>query len=324
MTRTHLARASALALAVIAASHAPSASAQRFAAWGTPTPVSFNSAASEGCPMEAPNGLSLYIAANRPGTYGNLDIWRSFRSSTDAAWGTPENVGPTVNSGDADYCPTPLHGRRLVFVSSKDTETDGDPGNDDCLPGPATIPPTSATAVAGDMFLTQERPDGSWREPAHLGCYPDGPNTAGFEFSPSLVETSEGLQLYFSSNGYPDSQGQDIYVSQVLADGTVLPGQRIAELSTASDDRMPNVRKNGLEIVFSSNRQGFTGQDIYVASRSSTLDPWGPPQRIADPSINTAGNETRASLSGDGTRLYFGRDGDVFYSTRARLRGPGD
>ncbi|KQW38532.1 hypothetical protein ASC76_11025 [Rhizobacter sp. Root404] len=87
---------------------------------------------------------------------------------------------------------------------------------------------------------------------------------------------------------------------------------------------MPSVRQDGLEIVFSSNRAGNSpfDQDIYVSTRSSTSAPWSTPQRIDNPSINTPGSETRASLSGDGKRLYFGRKltpedpGDVFVSLR--------
>lgn len=322
MNRTQIACACALAAAGVGL--AGPALAQNFTDWGNPMPVSINTPANEGCPIEAPDGLGLYIASNRPGGYGALDVWRFSRESKDAGWGPGENLGSTVNSGDFDYCPTPRNGRWLLYVSSLDTENDGDPANDDCLAGPPAPPPPGSPA-AGDMFLTQQRPDGSWRAPMHLGCFPQGPNTPGFEFSPSPFETEGGQTvLYFSSNGYPDSQGQDIYASAMLADGTVLPGQRVAELSSPADDRMPNVRKDGLEIVFSSNRQGFNAQDVYVATRASTSEPWSAPVRIANPAINTASAETRASLSGDGTRLYFGRDGDVFVSTRSKLRGPSD
>jgi hypothetical protein len=156
----------------------------------------------------------------------------------------------------------------------------------------------------------------------NLGCYPDGPNTAGAEFSPSMVTTAAGTFLFFSSNGYPGSQGQDIYMSHVLDDGTVMAAERVAELSTDADDRMPNVRVDGLEIVFSSSRGG--NMDIYAATRASVAEPWSAPQRIDNPAINSAGSETRSSLSSDGTRLYFGRKldasdpGDVYVSTRTR------
>ena len=81
---------------------------------------------------------------------------------------------------------------------------------------------------------------------------------------------------------------------------------------------MPNVRKDGLEIVFNSNRPGgYGGQDVYTAVRVSTADPWSAPVNLG-PNVNTAGNETRSSLSWDGTRLHFGRDGDILVSTRSR------
>ena len=68
-------------------------------------------------------------------------------------------------------------------------------------------------------------------------------------------------------------------------------------------------------------------QDIYIARRSSVKAAWSAPMRIDNPFINTPGSETRASLSGDGTRLYFGRKltatdpGDVYVSTRSKVRG---
>ena len=288
--------------------------------WGPAQPVSeVNSAAAEGCPIESPDGLTLYVASNRnvPGALGKQDIYRARRATLDSRWGPLENLGAPVNTPEFDYCPTPLTGGVLYFVSSM-------PSASDCHPGdtPPTAPP--GVPAPGDMMRTQEDPARGWLPPVNLGCYPAGPNTAGAEYSPSLVQTAEGRFLYFSSNGYPDSQGQDIYVSKVLEDGTVLAGTRVAELSGPSDDRMPSIRQDGLEIVFSSNRVGNTpfDQDIYVSTRSSTSAPWSTPQRIDNPSINTPGSETRASLSGDGKRLYFGRKltpedpGDVFVSLR--------
>ena len=298
------------------------AGAQNFGPWSDPQPVAaIDTDAAEGCPIEAPDGLSLYFASNRAatGAQGKQDIWRALRATLAAPWGAAENLGPPVNTPEFDYCPTPLSGGGLLFVSSQQTA-------DDCYPGDTPPPPPTGGPSAGDIFATQEGPANVWSAPVNLGCYPQGPNTAGAEFSPSRVQTAEGTFLFFSSNGYPDSQGQDIYMSQMLDDGTVTAGVRVAELSTADDDRMPNVRADGLEIVFSSNHAGGTAfdQDIYVATRATTHSPWSAPQRIDNPAIDTTASETRASLSGDGTRLYFGRKinvddpGDVFVATRER------
>ncbi len=302
------------------------ASAQDFGPWSDPQPVdAIDTASAEGCPIEAPDGLSLYFASNRAetGAQGKLDIWRVHRAAVASPWGAAENLGAPVNTPEFDYCPTPLAGGALLYVSSQQT-------TDDCFPGDTPPPPPAGGPSAGDIFATTEDPAQVWSTPANLGCYPNGPNTPGAEFSPSRVETAEGTFLFFSSNGYPDSQGQDIYMSQMLDDGTVTAGVRVAELSTPADDRMPNVRADGLEIVFSSNRSGGTtfDQDIYVATRADTHSAWSAPQRIDNPAINTTASETRASLSADGTRLYFGRKvnaddpGDVFVATREAVAPP--
>lgn len=302
------------------ATTASGAAAQGFGPWSAPQPVTaINTPAAEGCPIESPDGLSLYVASNRAGGQGKQDIWRAHRPSVQGGWEAAENLAAPANSSEFDYCPTPLRGANLLFVSSRQTD-------DDCYPGDEPPPPPTGGPSAGDIFLSHEDAANTWSTPVNLGCYPDGPNTAGAEFSPSWLETAAGKFLFFSSNGYPDSQGQDIYMSQVLDDGSVTAGVRVAELSTAADDRMPNVRADGLEIVFSSSRDG--NMDIYTATRASVTSPWSAPQRIDNAAINTAGSETRASLSADGTRLYFGRKvdaddpGDVFVATRERVVAP--
>jgi hypothetical protein len=259
---------------VLLATGIGSVSAQSYGPWSDPLPVTaINTAAAEGCPIEAPDGLGLYFASNRPGGLGKQDIWRAHRPSVQGGWEAAEDLPAPVNTGEFDYCPTPLANGDLLFVSSMQTA-------DDCFPGDTPPPPPAGGPSAGDIFLSHEDATHAWSTPVNLGCYPDGPNTAGAEFSPSRLDTPDGKFLFFSSGGYPDSEGQDIYMSTMRADGTFGPGVRVAELSTAADDRMPNVRSDGLEIVFSSNRAGATAfdQDIYVATRANTHSPWSAPQ----------------------------------------------
>lgn len=279
--------------------------AQQFSDWSLATQApGINTPVNDGCPIESRDGLSLYIASNRPGTLGGNDIWVADRVSKDAPWGEPQNLGAPVNTSANDFCPTPVGGNWLFFVSERT-------GPETCANGPGI----------GDMYLTRHDRDG-WREPTHLGCLElgEGPNSVGAEFSPSFVETAEGTFLYFSSN----SQGtQDIYMSKMDHDGNFGAPVRIDELSSGFDDRMPNVRKDGLEIVFSSNRNdlgGFGNQDVYISTRACTEDPWSAPVN-AGANVNTAGAETRATISWDKKRLYFGRDGDVYTSTRQKVRG---
>ena len=103
----------------------------------------------------------------------------------------------------------------------------------------------------GDIYITRRNPRHGWEEPINLGCNPSGPNTSAAEFSPSFVETDEGVLLYFSK--YNVGRTQDIYVSRQRADGSFGPGEPVAELNLAThDDQMQNVSRDGLEIVFAS------------------------------------------------------------------------
>ena len=278
-----------------------------FSSWGdaAPQPDTDNSVAG-GCPIESKDGLSLYMASDREGGLGLLDIWVADRLDTDEPFGEAYNLGAPVNSAAADFCPTPLSGFYLMFVTTR-------PGEDAC--------------GGGDIHIVRRNPAKGWGEPVRLGCAEDGegPNTSGAEYSPSPVEIDGKVYLYYSSDG--GGGDQDIYVSELLPDGNFSVGERVDELSTPDDDRMPNISKDGREIVFSSNRAtwgtgqpAWGGQDVYTSTRASTDAPWSEPVNLG-PGINTADSETRASMSWDRERLYFGRNGEIYLSTREKLRG---
>ena len=297
--RAGLARAAVLVVIALAA--APSgAVARQEGPWGTAVlETGINSAQADGCPIESPNGLNLYIASTRPGAVGGAtdpnDIWRFHRDSLDAPWGAAEHLPAPVNSAAADFCPTPLNGKRLYFVSAR--------------PG---------FCGAGDIFRTRERPVGGWTSPENLGCQATGagPNFAGGEFSPSIVETAQGTLLFFSSPGADGGTDQDLYVSTMDARGDFGPATIVSELNTAANDQMPNVSRDGLEIVFASDLGNTPGVfDIWTSTRASSADAWSAPTKL-DGNVNTAASETRPSLSGDGRRLHFGRLGDIWVSSR--------
>lgn len=264
-----------------------------------------NTPFNDGCPYEAPDGHMLFIASNRPGTLGANDVWVSVRASEDADWGAPVNLMTPVNSAANDFCPTPLPGSRLLFVSAR-ANTCGGAANDP------------------DIYSTRLHPVRGWLPPEHLGCEVN----SGFEeFSPSLVEAN-GLAMLFFSSSRGDGVNHDIYVSTRQVDGSWGPATPVSELNSAAHDSRPNVRKDGLEIVFDSTRDGLPGgPEIYTATRASVFEPWSMPQRLGT-NVNSDAAETRAALSRDGKRLYFGstRAGgqgstDIYVSTRS---GPGD
>ena len=60
--------------------------------------------------------------------------------------------------------------------------------------------------------------------------------------------------------------------------------------------------------------------DIYIATRAKVTDDWSTPRNLSvDLKFPTVGSaETRPSLSWDLQRLYYGADGQVYTSTRAK------
>lgn len=294
------------ALLVLAAA-AAAAAGPHFSTWGnavivedSATPEGVNTPQHDGCPISSPDGLSMYMASNRPGGKGLLDIWVVTRESTSDPWGPASNLPEPINSAADDFCPTPVRGNRLFFVSRR------------------TI--AGVTCGMGDIYFTRRNPVHDWSEPQHLGCAPDGPNMASDEMGPSYFEADGQGYLYFSS-------GPDIYASEQLASGGFGPGSAVASLNSAAADIQPNVRKDGREVVFASNRPGTLGsQDIWAATRESVNNPWSTPVNLG-PAINTADSETRPSLSWDARTLLFGRapapgpPGDVYVSTREKVGG---
>jgi WD40-like Beta Propeller Repeat len=302
--------------AVVSVMPVAGAQAKQFTAWAPAQKIDeiggnspeLNTPFLDGCPIQSPEGLSLYMASNRPRFAGDtrtdLDIWVARRQSVHAPWGAPVNLGEPVNSAADDFCPTPVRGRGLFFVSRKTT---------------------AESCGMGDIYFTRFKRKRGWREPTHLACAPEGPNSALDEQGPSYVKAGGRALLYFSSSSA--TVPGDIYVSERLSNMRFGPAQPVAEVNSSGNDIQPNVRKDGRELVLSSNRSGtLGGQDIWVATRESVHDPWWAPLNLGG-AVNTGASETRPSLSRDAQTLLFGRApgpegmSDIYVSTRAKPTG---
>ncbi len=93
----------------------------------------------------------------------------------------------------------------------------------------------------------------------------------------------------------------------------------LTDLNTARIDSCPFISKDGLSLYFASSRDSVNPsyRDLYVSQRASVDDPWGTPQPITNPNINTAGSDERCPyVTPDGRRLIFVRGtavGDDFF-----------
>ena len=276
------------------------------------TDPALNTTFQDGCPAPSKDGLTLYMASNRPGGQGGLDIWAAHRDSADDPFDAPVNLGPPINTAADEFCPTPLiNGHTLLFVSTK-----------------------AGGCGGSDIYIAREHPKKGWEIPEHLGC---GVNSAGDEASPFYVPEEGNGVLYFSSTkagGFAaDAPGAitgdaDIYLSPVSAEGIVGAPSLVSGVNTSASDFRPHVRRDALEIFFDSNRGGgFGGLDVWSATRESTTDPWSVPVNLGA-NVNSLGNESRPFLSWGATTLYFGTtragvegSGDIFFSTRTKVTG---
>jgi Tol biopolymer transport system component len=90
-------------------------------------------------------------------------------------------------------------------------------------------------------------------------------------------------------------------------------------INTPAVDGCDSLSRDGLTLVFNSNRTG--NFDLYVAQRSSKSEGFGEPQRLPAP-VNTSANESCATF-GPGNSLYFASDRqDPAYDLYVTRRGP--
>lgn len=92
------------------------------------------------------DGNTLYFSSNRPGGYGELDIYYSKRT-TGNNWQEPVNIGNVINTDQNDDTPFITgDGQRLYFSS------------------------LGHRAMGGyDLFFSEKMPDGTWNQPVNMG-----------------------------------------------------------------------------------------------------------------------------------------------------------
>jgi Tol biopolymer transport system component len=251
------------------------------------------------------DGLSLYFSSDRT---GDFDIYVTRRANTQSPWQAPVRLGAALNGSTREQNPNlSADGRSLYFSSDR---AGGCGGTD--------LWRSSRTDVANDD---------SWQAPANLGC---SLNTTFDEAGPDLFEDKarSTTRLYFIEQNRPDGLGDfDIYSSSLGADGTYGAGVLVSELSSASRDGRTVTRRDGLEIFFFSNRPGGSGlTDLWVATRTTTADPWSTPTNLG-PSVNSASDEGTPAISADGTTMVFnssrpdsGGLNDLYIMTRTRMQ----
>jgi WD40-like Beta Propeller Repeat len=272
-----------------------------FTDWSSPASIeslpgsagSLNTPAVDGCVSLSRDGLVMFFNSNRA---GNQDIYMARRADTGAGFGTPARLPEPINSAADEFCPTVALGNRLYFSRA----SEGDPG---------------------DLFVSHEGPDG-WSEPTPLGAEINSPL---MEESATFFEDEQGNPVMLFSRRQASGAGGTIFGS--------ISGQSPVPIaggpdSLASDNR-PGITHDGLSLYFDSTRPGgLGGPDLWVATRASTADEFGPASHLR--ALSSPGLDARPSISWDGSELFFSsnRTGsesaapDIWQVSRSKKSGP--
>jgi hypothetical protein len=193
-----------------------------------PVPVSeLNTPAFETSAAVSADGLTLWVGSDRAGGLGDLDVWRSSRSSRTAPWSPPVDVAE-LNSLARDL-PRPLgdHGRTMPLSSQRSS------------------PNSYQTFLA-----VREAPTLPFASPAPIPelAFPDRSTVDAFL-------SDDGLILFFSSGSA--GAKADLYVA--LRRSTSEPFSAsgpLFELNTAAEERDPWLSPDGTKLFFVSDRDG--------------------------------------------------------------------
>jgi len=125
--------------------------------------------------------------------------------------------------------------------------------------------------------------------------------------------TADG-RLYFTAKAKNDDPNDyDLYSSKVQSSGNIFRLEDKMSLTILNKpnnfDAQPALSKDGLMIVFASDRAGGNGGvDLWYSTRASINSEWSEP-KVLPSEINTPCDELSPSFSADGKKLYFSSNG---------------
>ena len=259
--------------------------------FGTPKNLGMpvNSVADEYSHCLSSDGLELYFGSSRTGGFGSYDLWVTTRTTTDDAWGEPNNLGPAVNSSISELgvCLSP-NGLELYFQSSR-----------------------SGGLGADDIWVSKRTSRGEpWGEPVNLGS---AVNSELDEYNPCL--SGDGLELYFVHGRWDPEDApteESIYVTRraTVDDLWGEPEDLGPVVNSHACQDTPWISSDGRVLMFTDiwicepRPGGLGGTDIWFTRRSSKEAEWTTPLNLGNP-INSVFDEDFPMISADGSTLYF-------------------
>jgi outer membrane protein OmpA-like peptidoglycan-associated protein len=217
--------------------------------WGAPGKLGkeVNSTFEENSASYTPDEKVVYFASNRPGGQGGMDIWK-VEKQIDGVWGSPVNLGPTVNTKHDEQAPFIHPDKKTLYFTSN-----------------------SPNSMGGyDIFKTV-LDKGKWTVPANMG------SPINTQYNDKYFALSaDGKKGYFSSDRPEGKGGYDIYflgipeelgvVPLTMMKGRILAGDppkpvrtkiKVIDKSTneiIKDVYNPNAKTGDYLVIFPPNR----------------------------------------------------------------------
>jgi len=224
--------------------------------WKNAEELPFNSDSySVAHPTLSPDEKTMYFASDMPGTHGQSDLWK-VKINEDGSFGTPENLGVSINTEGKESFPIFTNENELYFA------TDGHPG------------------LGGlDIFMSRMNADGSFKEPINIGAPANSPQD-DFAY---LIDTKTRKGFLTSNRdggkGYDDIykflETRKLVCEQVLSGivtdldtGEILPNTKV----TLFDDKF-----NIIKEVISDDKGFYTfevecGKSYFIRAEKDTYE----------------------------------------------------
>ncbi len=212
---------------------------------------------------------------------------------------TPQNLGPTVNTGNNEYLPAlTVDGHTLIFTRRF----------------PRNQATTANTMQEEDLFVSERQGEGS-NAPWSTARRMDSPVNSHDNEGAQCI-SQDGRILFFTACDRPDGVGRcDLYMCVRRGDSWSKPRNLGPQVNSEAWESQPSFSIDGQTLYFVSDRKGgYGGMDIW----KTTFDGrgWTAPENLG-PVINTPADDMTPFIHYDDRTLYFtsgaqpvGRNGD--------------
>ena len=216
--------------------------------WQTVRPIAeINTTRNEGAPSIRGDGRLLVFTAcaGVDGSYGNrsgegsCDLFQSNFNVKTSAYNEAINLSQLNSTSWESQPALSADGQQLYFVRAFRSK--------------------ESNELVQDIYISERNEAGLWMQPSRLS---DVINTAGREENPFLH--SDGVSLYFASDGLPGMGGMDLYVSRKSEDGSWSTPENLGyPINTSGDENSLQVFADGRHAIFATDREEPGNLDLW-------------------------------------------------------------